>query len=189
MSSHHIIREKQEPALFIVDLDGFDDEQLGQLLEWSPTVMASSAVYEDLDSRGIKIDMVVGEIPAEAAQLSSTFVPVTGTVLGSGLSALLHAGYPAVNVIDPTVVPDRYSAFVGRIGIVILTPHRRIFPVSPGFSKWKPAGERLTIFGDPAGLVTSGLKRYENNYVTTTDGFYTLTFAEPFIFVGETYRS
>ncbi|MFD2144372.1 hypothetical protein [Mucilaginibacter antarcticus] len=40
MSSHHIVREKQEPALLVLGLDGFDEEQLGQLLEWSPTLMA-----------------------------------------------------------------------------------------------------------------------------------------------------
>ncbi|RZK41505.1 MAG: thiamine pyrophosphokinase, partial [Pedobacter sp.] len=39
MSSHHIVREKQEPALYIHQLGNFDEEKLGQLLEWSPTVL------------------------------------------------------------------------------------------------------------------------------------------------------
>lgn len=41
MSSHHIVREKQEPALLIMDLNGFNDEHLGQLLEWNPTVLVN----------------------------------------------------------------------------------------------------------------------------------------------------
>ena len=35
MSSHHIVRERQEPALLITDVYSIDPELVGQLLEWS----------------------------------------------------------------------------------------------------------------------------------------------------------
>ena len=59
MSSHHIIREKQEPALLIVDLLDFDLENLGQLLEWSPTVIVLKDAVEKVYSLGLKIDVII----------------------------------------------------------------------------------------------------------------------------------
>ena len=41
MSSHHIVREKQEPALLVLGLNNFSTELLGQLLEWNPTVITT----------------------------------------------------------------------------------------------------------------------------------------------------
>ena len=46
MSSHHIVKEKQEPALYIHQLGDFNEEFLGQLLEWSPTVIVAAGEYE-----------------------------------------------------------------------------------------------------------------------------------------------
>ena len=60
MSSHHIVREKQEPALYIHHLGNFDEENLGQLLEWSPTIVVAASEYEKALSLGIKIDVVIG---------------------------------------------------------------------------------------------------------------------------------
>jgi hypothetical protein len=42
MSSHHIVKEKQEPALYIHHFGNFDEEYLGQLLEWSPTLLVAT---------------------------------------------------------------------------------------------------------------------------------------------------
>ena len=55
MSSHHIVREKQEPALLVLGLDSFPAELLGQLLEWNPTVIATQLTAKSLNDYGIKI--------------------------------------------------------------------------------------------------------------------------------------
>jgi thiamine pyrophosphokinase len=61
MSSHHIVRDEQEPALLIANGESCSDELLGQLLEWSPVVVVlDRAVWRVLD-RGIKIDVLLGE--------------------------------------------------------------------------------------------------------------------------------
>ena len=39
MSSHHIARDDQEPALIIANGEMCSQELLGQLLEWSPLVI------------------------------------------------------------------------------------------------------------------------------------------------------
>ena len=54
MSSHHVIRDKQEPALIIANGEACSEELLGQLLEWSPfVVVLDSAIHRVLDL-GIK---------------------------------------------------------------------------------------------------------------------------------------
>jgi hypothetical protein len=59
MSSHHIVREKQEPALYIHDLGAFDEEYLGQILEWSPTLIVNGESYEKVISMGLKVDVIL----------------------------------------------------------------------------------------------------------------------------------
>ncbi len=62
MSSHHIVREKQEPALLVLGLDSFSDELLGQLLEWSPTVIVTELTAERINAYGIKIDWIISNV-------------------------------------------------------------------------------------------------------------------------------
>jgi thiamine pyrophosphokinase len=61
MSSHHIVKEKQEPALIIANGEACSEELLGQLLEWSPfIVVLDQAIYRVLDL-GIKVDVWMGD--------------------------------------------------------------------------------------------------------------------------------
>ncbi len=68
MSSHHIVREKQEPALLVLGLDNFPNELLGQLLEWSPTVITTSQTAEKLIVNGIKIDWIITDGDEDISQ-------------------------------------------------------------------------------------------------------------------------
>ena len=68
MSSHHIVREKQEPALYIHQIGDFNEEYLGQLLEWSPTLIVNGAIYEKIVSLGLKVDVVVNATDGNAFQ-------------------------------------------------------------------------------------------------------------------------
>lgn len=61
MSSHHIIREKQEPALIIANGEACSMEILGQLLEWSPTVVVLDGAIKRVLDLGIKIDVWLGD--------------------------------------------------------------------------------------------------------------------------------
>ena len=46
MSSHHIVRDDQEPALIIANGAACSIELLGQLLEWSPLVVVLDSAME-----------------------------------------------------------------------------------------------------------------------------------------------
>jgi len=186
MSSHHIVREKQEPALLIVDMEGFHPENLGQLLEWSPTVIVAENSYESADSLGIKIDFIVG-IPKEySLQPRTRVIPSEENIIKDALDYLIQEKYPAVNIITTEPVVGNYLPYIEHINIVILTTNQRIFMVRSGFSKWKAAGEGIQVLSEATKLVHTGLNPTSpGRFTTQSDGFYSLRFQEPFIFVAE----
>jgi thiamine pyrophosphokinase len=187
MSSHHIVREKQEPALLVLGLDNFDDEQLGQLLEWSPTLMAAPLIAEQLNSLGIKIDWIITDDTGNDLQSDIKHLPVgSNTVIAAALNYLTTQGYPAVNVVTDEFILGDYLPFADKIGLVIFYQHEKIYAVSPGFSKWKPGGEPLRILSSTKNLKTSGLEQTDQlTYITHADGFFKLDFEASLLFIAE----
>ena len=61
MSSHHIVRDDQEPALIIANGASCSQELLGQLLEWSPLVIVLDSAIERVLEIGIKVDVLLGD--------------------------------------------------------------------------------------------------------------------------------
>jgi thiamine pyrophosphokinase len=185
MSSHHIVREKQEPALLVLGLDNFDDELLGQLLEWSPTVIATQHIAEKLNSYGIKIDWIITD-GGEEIQSDVKILPVNSNALQSAMTFLTDSGYPSVNVITDALNLDDYQPFVNKINLVIFYNDQKIYPVASGFSKWKPVGETINILSAVNEIQHTGLAALSaHQFKTITDGFFTLHFNNPHIFLAE----
>lgn len=189
MSSHHIIREKQEPALLVLGLDHFDDEQLGQLLEWSPTLYATPIIAEQLNSLGIKIDWIITDTTGGNLQSDIKHLPVgTDTVISAAIKHLIAQGYPAINVVTDEFDLDNYLPFANEINLVIFHEQEKIFGITSGFSKWKPAGETVRLLSLPKNLKTFGLESVgELTYQTTKDGFFTLTFDDSLLYIAEQF--
>ena len=59
MSSHHFVKEQQEPAVFILDVEGISFKTVAPLLEWSPTLLVAQEAVEVVLSWGIKIDVIL----------------------------------------------------------------------------------------------------------------------------------
>jgi hypothetical protein len=59
MSSHHIIRDDQEPALFILEAEEGSNEAIGQWLEWSPLVMITEKSFHFAYASQIKVDVMI----------------------------------------------------------------------------------------------------------------------------------
>ena len=59
MSSHHIVRENQEPALLIADAHAISFEKIQELLEWMPVVVVLSSEVETVIAWGIKVNVVI----------------------------------------------------------------------------------------------------------------------------------
>lgn len=55
MSSHHFVKENQEPALLILCTEAIPFEKLQEILEWSPTVITTEGCIEKVLGWGIKM--------------------------------------------------------------------------------------------------------------------------------------
>jgi thiamine pyrophosphokinase len=189
MSSHHIVREKQEPALLIMQIDEFDEEYLGQLLEWSPTILVSAKEVDKVLSLGIKIDAIfTADLNGLNSQEHVKLLPAGNDVLESALKYLVAEGYPAVNIITNHFQAKEYLFYVDLIDLVIFNNDKKIYPIKTGFSKWKSGGEDVIVLHQESihEFSFSGLKKIDDtNYQTLKDGFFSFTFEPPFIFIAE----
>ncbi|GAB2560924.1 thiamine diphosphokinase [Spirosoma areae] len=192
MSSHHIVRDKQEPALIIANGEACQPELLGQLLEWSPMVVVlDSAIWRVLDL-GIKIDVLLGDfdrdldlnaIRAQQYPLEIVHTPDQNkTDLDKGIEYLIDCGFPAVNIVWATGRRADHSLtnmtsivrYKDQIRIVLLDDHSRIFPLVGRFEKWYEAGTPVSLIpvGTVTGFTSEGLK-YNLQDATLTLGYYT----------------
>jgi thiamine pyrophosphokinase len=187
MSSHHIVREKQEPALLILSLDNFQEELLGQLLEWSPTVITTPLIAEQINTFEIKIDVIIADEIDLSLQSDIKYISAGNTSpIDAALNYLIDKEYKAVNIIDNEFSMDEFMPFADKINMVIYSGQQKIYAIKTGFNKWKPAGELISILSVPSGLQTSGLQPLGGNkFVTTNDGFVTFSFDGNLLFISE----
>lgn len=180
MSSHHIVKDKQEPALLITDIYSIDAELVGQLLEWSPTIIADVNSYEAVTSQAYKVDIIFSPVLMDLPQEHVKTVLYDADYVASALSHLIEAGYRAVNILGAGFDIRILEHFVSEIDIVWLHNDSRTIFVQSGFEKWMPAGDALFIAPALNELKTSGLTKVgEGEYKTIEDGFFRITFSAP----------
>ncbi len=186
MSSHHIVKEDQEPALIIEDLDGVSADQLGQLLEWSPTVIAHRDNGDAIAAQGMKVDVLFSDQPLTSFQDHTLILPLSSVFLHDALSYLISKNYPAASVVSRTIDPIWLLEYATDINVTLLGSGKRIFVAKSGFSKWKPKGESIYVYGDAPVVETDGLiPESSDHYLTEGDGFYTIWFEKKYGLVGE----
>lgn len=190
MSSHHIVREKQEPALLILSLENFGDEELGQLLEWSPTLIATLPVAEQLVVYGIKVDWIIGNSVSSFNQSDVKWITLNDnqSELEAGLDYLAAQGYPAVNIITDQSATGVFSDYIHQINLVIFHQQKKIYAITSGFSKWRPAGEIVEVLTLGYEIKTQNLELIApQQYQTIADGTTVFTFNGQRIFISEEY--
>ncbi|MCF2516300.1 thiamine diphosphokinase [Dyadobacter sp. CY351] len=187
MSSHHIVREKQEPALIIANGEACSPELLGQLLEWSPfIVVLDHAIYRVLDL-GIKVDVWMGDFDQQHDfdAISERQHPIEiistpdqeKTDLEKAIDFLIGRGFPAANIVWATGRRADHAItnitnmvrYKDQIRLVMFDDYSKIFPLSGTFEKWYVAGTPISLIpvGAVGGIETSGLKYNLHNETLT----------------------
>ncbi|PWJ59650.1 thiamine pyrophosphokinase [Dyadobacter jejuensis] len=190
MSSHHIVREKQEPALIIANGASCSEELLGQLLEWSPfVVVLDQAIYRVMEL-GIKVDVWLGDFDKdhdfEAIRLSQQPLEIVNTPdqdktdLEKAIDFLIGRGFPAANIVWATGRRADHAItnmtnmvrYKRQIKLVMFDDYSKIFPLAGTFQKWYVAGTPISLIpvGTVSGICTTGL-RYNLNQETLTMGY------------------
>lgn len=163
MSSHHVVREAQEPALIIANGESCSNELIGQLLEWSPFIVVLDGALDRVLQLGIKFDVVLGDFDHQSLDEVRDRIPPDTKIeyvpdqektdLEKGIEFLIQRNFKAVNIIWAT--GKRSDHYINNIAIlaryhqqinqVMIDNHSRIYPISSGFKKYFAEKENLSL--------------------------------------------
>ena len=164
MSSHHIVRDDQEPALIIANGAACNPELLGQLLEWSPLVIVLDSAMERVMELDIKVDVLLGDFDRgfNPEQYQTSQYPIeiihtpdqNKTDLEKAFDYLIERKIPAVNVVWATGkrADHTITRYRDTLKIVILDDHSKVFLLPKKFEKWYTANTPISLI--PIGHVT-----------------------------------
>lgn len=170
MSSHHIVRDDQEPALIIANGASCNPELLGQLLEWSPLVIVLDSAIERVMELDIKVDVLLGDFDhgfdpeyykEKQYPLEIVHTPDQNkTDLEKAFDYLFERKIPAVNVVwatgkrtDHTITNlTNIVRYRDKLKIVILDDHSKVFLLPRKFEKWYTANTPISLI--PIGHVS-----------------------------------
>ena len=170
MSSHHIVRDDQEPALIIANGAACSEELLGKLLEWSPLVIVLDSAIERVLELGIKVDVLLGDFDRgfdpeyykdKQFPLEIVYAPDQNkTDLEKAFDYLIEKNIPMVNVVwatgkraDHTITNlTNIVRYRDLLKIVIIDDHSKIFLLPNRFEKWYTANTPISLI--PIGKVS-----------------------------------
>lgn len=163
MSSHHVVRDKQEPALIIANGAACSDDLLGQLLEWSPYVLVLDGALDRALDLQIRIDAILGDFDStdRVAEKTNHLHPISiihahdqeKTDLQKGIEFLLQEGHVAANIIWATGKRADHHfnnlatlpMYAGKMDLMVIDDHSRVYNLPKEFKKWYPAGTKISL--------------------------------------------
>lgn len=169
MSSHHIVRDDQEPALIIANGAACSLGLLHQLLEWQPLVIVLDSAMERVVELGIKVDVLLGDFDRDfdpyfykEKHYPLEIVPAPDqnkTDLEKAFDYLIHRGHKAVNVVWATGHRMDHTlhnvtimaAYREALKIVFFDDFSKLHLLPRHFEKWYPKDTVLSLI--PIGTV------------------------------------
>jgi len=189
MSSHHVVKEDQEPALVVAGDAGRWFREIHQLLEWCPTTVVLEDSLEQVLSWGIKFDVLICRYENVKQQVAALAGHAPLKILShqpdehpldTALMFLVAGKYKAVNVTG--ISPHHVAPPITGLDIVTFYNGLRWSYVRNGlFEKWLKEGTRLQFISQGA-LVKEGLV----NDTVCIQGMVKITGDDAF-WVGEPY--
>ncbi|GAB3228472.1 thiamine pyrophosphokinase [Algoriphagus aestuariicola] len=146
MSSHHFVKEQQEPAVFILSTGGLGFDAVSPLLEWVPTVIVWQECLDTVLSWGIKVDVILAEeaFQKENIHLLEEQYPVrfltanADNFLHEGLQYLLASQHKGAHLVGfdhsklETLTPE-----AELLDLTVLDDGWKYYPVKTReFKKW-----------------------------------------------------
>jgi thiamine pyrophosphokinase len=186
MSSHHFVKEDQEPALLIVNPTAISFERIQELLEWSPTVIVNGKAVSTVQGWGIKIDMVLclEEQQEELAVSLADQVPIRFitfaeemNILSVGYDFLRTSNYKAVNVLVERLADLEVIQRLTAMDVEAFFDQKRWVYIESGkFKKWLSKGNQLSIYP----IVQTTSLNLDQHLTSMQDGKVKLESASPF---------
>lgn len=183
MSSHHIVRDDQEPALIIANGEACSRDLLDQLLEWSSLVIVLDSAIERVIELGIKVDVLIGDFDRnfDYEKYKNLQFPIdvikvdcqNSTDLDKAYNYLIERNIPAANVVWATGRRADHTfsnltnvvKFADQLKIVILDDYSKVFLLPRKYKKWYPKNTPISLIplGKVDGISTNNLAYSLNN--------------------------
>jgi len=163
MSSHHVVRDAQEPALIIANGEACSWSLLQQAMDWSPMVMVLDGALDRVIELGIQYHVVLGDFDHQTIEdIRNKSNPDTQIIhtpdqnlsdLEKGIEWLIAKGFKAVNIVWATGHrSDHYLNNIGilaryqhQINVVMLDDYSKIYPIKSGFKKHFEQGQNISL--------------------------------------------
>jgi hypothetical protein len=180
MSSHHFVKEGQEPALVIADF--IDSESLSSLLEWAPSVIVFENALDFVVDAGLKADVVVTTIGnvEQITQKVAFQAPVKilscnteGEFFETAMSLLISLGQTHVNVCVGNAATFKINteSFSQKLEISLIDEqYRWLFIQNGHYEKWLPRDTEWIIESALPIQVDSPAIYKEGKVITKSDG-------------------
>jgi hypothetical protein len=158
MSSHHFVREGQEPALLITHPTPWEHPLYEQLSAWNPIIICTEDVVEGLEAKGVSWDHLLTSVE-DSVMLSFTNHPEKHLHHGSrvdwpGLVASILSEYDCRSariLTDAEADFEEWLRYGRKFNVSVITPSTYWLLSETGFhSKWLPADSLLTIHAHSA---------------------------------------
>jgi thiamine pyrophosphokinase len=155
MSSHHIVRDNQEPALLVLNANKTSFDIIEELLEWNPAIIVHESEIDLFLLKGIKMDGVLFEENQRSEvfekinnQLPVHLISYSSNLIERAFSFLKDKHHTFVNIITNNLDlllpltssenPKNISVFYNNIRWSLIR--------SGHFEKWIPDGNVLILY-------------------------------------------
>ena len=158
MSSHHVVRDEQEPALLLLNATAAPYQTVQGLLEWSPTVIVSQPALTEALKWAIKIDLAVTPVGTEKVVIEQLQhqAPVQvltcgnnhpETVLQTAAYYLTARNYDSLNVIGQPLPALRQQMhdLAGRLNTVLYYNNHKQYLLKAEFEKWADTNSLFAV--------------------------------------------
>ncbi|MBK6265809.1 hypothetical protein JKA74_12265 [Marivirga sp. S37H4] len=183
MSSHHVIRDEQEPPVFILDIENQLDT-IKELLGWSPSVWVLEEHAEWLMSQNVKVDGVLSIHPESHLRLTQQSGEYLieryneNSLLKAIIQTLDAKAYTGVNIFCNTTQKDLIIQSSKELALSIplslfVDDKVTIIIFNTSFRKWYPRNQELKVLKGNV-WETTNVKKLNGYYLVEEEGFFKL---------------
>ncbi|WKK76355.1 hypothetical protein QYS49_03075 [Marivirga salinae] len=174
MSSHHIIRDEQEPPVLVFQLND-NWPQLSEILGWSPNLLIMPELKDIFELKQTKIDGYLIEENREVNIGEKDLVYNNSQILESLLNWISKKKYTALNIFcDDNFMMELFQqlkTLPTSIPFIFFTEKGKyILKPNANFKKWYPENFQIEIVNDDIKIIEN-LKREQDGYRVDKAGF------------------
>ena len=193
MSSHYIIRDDQEPALFIKEGEAISEKAMFSLLEWNPLVIIDESLIGMVLHHKINVDAVVIQELEEAdvvdlLEIQSPFDILKRSNLPQDLlEYLTMKGMHALDIVAPfdSDIIEFAEEVEKVFPVNIFSGNKKYVRCQNHFEKWATSGRGFLLYPYVESIQVQNLvPQKEGAFAVEKEGKISIQSPEP-IWVGE----